>query len=770
MITDEDDEKSLIELQSKRNKIAPQISAKSIRGFAGFVRQYSRKSSGDISYGTIGCGSKAMVVPTGKPQREFLEAFFNDTRKGELNVLAEYPSKPYFQWFLDADLLFCSSKFNEESVTKFAIRFSQILSKVVVKFFPKSWEKDTEIPCLKSEFSKDELNDKLYKNAMNEWRGAGDGIGRYGILILTSKMKNVEVEGQKCFKFGIHAHSIGRLRVTYDQAIIIRLAIMKEIEEEIPDWCEFTGVFTKTLEEAIDEKPYKTGLRMMLSAREESVCPDCTTDLVQLKMFEEMLALNQYRDFGKRQRKDVCGTCKGSGYILSNSGYYPFACFILGKKHSPLTKYFLDHPKNAFFASNFRTNYTSNGKSDFEIPEIYKNLKPIIAGEETEDEMNQRSKLSQISVVIHKIKNKGDYCRNKNDMLPLINYIKNWEYHGKKPYQYILPDKLTKLKNDCFVLTLLKPSNSLNPATLSATTCLRCTKSEHSFYRHENTTKFMITPERIIQQSWSSNTNCRELDKTVEFEKCSIPMKSEIATLLFPESAMKYFMNPKNQSKKSRFFSKPKLDIVPSLSRSSSFGCNPSTPNSQSQQSQPQQQQTMEMMVQKTMEQDQTSHREVLIDENSNQLNFQFNFQYPDLSQKSDSESQSLSKSESQGTQSAQLSQHISQIPVIGVKLHDGSIFNPNFIHQDLKSEYSDYSRQTLDSLGDELMILLYQSKNPEYKKLATAMNLNVAKKGKLLDESKKRIEVLNPKKKKRKFPTEEEDEDQEPESIVSDS
>lgn len=134
---------------------------------------------------------------------------------GKPVCLAPALSTPLFLWFQDIDI-----KQSTPITTDYSLNMIRIICRTISDFYP-------ELKTM--QYKK---NKPVWSELEGWWMGAGEGVGRLRFLVGTSGMKNGinEKTGKVEYSMGLHIYAIGRLLVTPDQAKIMRLAELDNLE------------------------------------------------------------------------------------------------------------------------------------------------------------------------------------------------------------------------------------------------------------------------------------------------------------------------------------------------------------------------------------------------------------------------------------------------------------------------------------------------------------------------------------------------------------
>jgi hypothetical protein len=452
-----------------------------------------------------------------KQEYNLLKSYYNTVfPNGEKQVdsedfcLAQCLSSPLFIWFCDLDI-----KSFKEIETKIIFDISRVIVETLKIFFPQ----------FKNQL-KTECNPTWSENCQ-EWIGSGEGPNRYRLLIASSgKKEGINKKGQNEYGLGVHIYSIGRLRVTSEQALIIRRQLILRCEEELGYREKEKG--DNTWEEVIDESVYKGngGMRMLYCSKVKQ-CNDCSSlsDFID-KREEDKQTIQYFKDqlkttLGKRTNSyhAICKTCNGRKKLLIRQSYRPIYVIDSNGKIDEKMDWLINDKFNSILASSFRTAVTLETIQDNDLW-----IWPIdLLGplEKTLESLNlkprkKRNFTGNEVVVDNGIPKVGQYySKNSIEMKLCLQAIENI---AGGIYRGIKPEHLKRHTKSIYYLNVEKgPDN--HPSRF----CLTCNK------HHENRSFFTFTQEGVCQKSYS--TNC-DKSKIVCF-----PISNNLIKILFGQDA-----------------------------------------------------------------------------------------------------------------------------------------------------------------------------------------------------------------------------------------
>lgn len=148
----------------------------------------------------------------------FYKAVYLQPRKGTENepvCLAPVLTRPYFNWFMDVDI-----KQSSPITIEFVRDVCSIIATTLACFFSDLLKQPNQPGTI--EWSEEDGCSLV----------AGEGPGRLRIVIATSGFKHgINKDGREEYGIGLHPTSLGRLLITEEQAMVVRVAIICKCEQ-----------------------------------------------------------------------------------------------------------------------------------------------------------------------------------------------------------------------------------------------------------------------------------------------------------------------------------------------------------------------------------------------------------------------------------------------------------------------------------------------------------------------------------------------------------
>jgi hypothetical protein len=393
--------------------------------------------------------------------------------------LAPALTKPFFIWFQDTDI-----KQTKPLTANYVRKICTIVVRVISSFY--AGLKYITYSKLPAEWDEED----------GWWTGAGEGIGRLRFIVASSGFKEGVNSQKQCeYGLGLHFYSIGRLMVTVEQALLMRLVIINECLKELGIRKPEDGY--NTWEDVFDSGVYKgLGGTRMLGSCKVKPCELCNKKKDVQTLLEEMKALQlfekQYAVIkdGKRtvntpkSKPGTCPKCLGRKRYLENKAYEAkFVLNHLGDEDEELN-WLLDDPFQAILATSIRIRVQGGVETYWRC----------IPGYSLEYLQNQeKAKKMKATVESGKAAKNGQiYGPDSDETQLVLMFVKKLS----PEYEDLIPENLKRIKNEEYVLNVKMYCRNYNY-------CLKCKTS------HQNRSKFVVTKEYVLQKSYSENLDCK---------------------------------------------------------------------------------------------------------------------------------------------------------------------------------------------------------------------------------------------------------------------
>lgn len=482
------------------------------------------------SHGTMGW-TMMFLVPIQR-ENEVLKVYYRSVFEENQNIcLDQSLSDPYFMWFCDLDFktydVGCNQSMEDPRSEYFKV--CALIVKHMRYFYPTLYD---------SEFKDNDCVEdyQQLENATQEWIGCGQGKSRLRFVMASSgvnqsKTKNPHTKEEKTQQScGIHLHSIGRLRVTKQQALLMRQYFVCLLTKEFGDR---TLEGKNSWDDVFDENVYKGrgGVRVLFSSK-VTKCEECVSnkglnhhqgkkknfqhnwlrfeDVEDQKEFAAQTNFDSAKTWNGPNHR--CNKCKGRGKYITHKAYTPIMVFNAeGQKDQ---KYqFLTDPKHryeAILACSIRTAVSEDRSNLWTCPEGYSLEKIHNTSNQEHVKAIETRKKNQI---INKEAEIGQGYNNKTEEVKmLLEEIKKFDPLTQK-YNHLVANFLKRKSKTTYFLELLRGCPGYN-------FCVKCQTE------HQSNTYFLITPNFIEQKSWSNNQECHD-------RVHRIPLHVDIRDLLF---------------------------------------------------------------------------------------------------------------------------------------------------------------------------------------------------------------------------------------------
>lgn len=438
-------------------------------------------------------------------------------------------TRPLFMWFEDLDF-----KSYNPIPEKIILSTSRCILEAIKTFFP-------------------QFNDQPLLDGNNRWNPKtqeyeiGDGKNRYRLLICTSGEKqSADDHGKIKYGMGVHIYTLGRLRVTEEQALIIRQLAIRICKQKIGHREEEKG--DNTWEDVFDKSVYQGngGMRSPYCFKAIS-CSDCVllSSLPKRKSTNN-LNNNNYNNggnngfqFSNRSKfktnfnnngnyngnysNDIqksCMTCSGTRKVLVKQYYSPLCVIGYDGKLDKRMDSFIQDKLKVLLASSIRTavNLTNLPKGDEwkwnDSLGVYDDWVASLNDNEIKKKTTkQNTNSGKPKIVENGVAGVREFfSRNSKEMELCLMVLEN-SFNGI--YKDLIPDGLERTSKTIYRLNIELSPDKKSPSRY----CLACQK------HHINRNYFLFTTKNIIQKSYSSDCDPKKAAKA--------PISNEILEILF---------------------------------------------------------------------------------------------------------------------------------------------------------------------------------------------------------------------------------------------
>jgi len=438
---------------------------------------------------------------------------------------AECLSEPLFKFFMDCDFKWTVEP-SKKDLGKLMINVGKCFVRTLKKFFPHFAKEPTK------------EEEKKWNNINNEWEGSGTGNNRYRILIATSgKKEGIKATGEKEWGLGLHIYSIGRCRVTSEQALLMRKYLLQECVRSIGYREVEKG--ENTWESVLDSGVLKGlgGVRMLYCSKVKG-CSDCaaTSDFLDKQQEQkEIYDYFSYRNKGQKSLSNLtseCSKCGGRKKVLSRQSYKPIFVMNANEEIDTSMDWLCKDRKQAILATSIRTGANPKTlplKEQWTWPTDLGDLNVWLDSLSIKEKRPLEPKTSDQSKIASNTAAKlGQmYSANSDEMnlaLQAIYQLENGVYHGVKP-----DGGLKRRSNYIFRLDLDKGVSATSPSRW----CVTCQR------HHDNRTLFEFRVDGIYQKSHSQNCSPPGYTK--------YPISDELIEILFGKMVPKQFAKKKSK-------------------------------------------------------------------------------------------------------------------------------------------------------------------------------------------------------------------------------
>lgn len=532
-----EDDRDIMFIDAQMNKLKDRGQGSTQKAFRlmNFLDKYEVKkgSTKPKTHGFMGL-KKFISTPielSFEVRKAYHESIFpngNEQEDPEDFCFAECLSDPLFLFFMDCDFKW-TKPVDSKEMNRVVLNTAKAMVRTLRKFFPQFEKMPTKE--LRPEWD--------HKN--QEWNGSGTGNNRYRILVASSGRKEgLNKNGEREWGLGLHIHSIGRCRVTSNQALIMRKYMMEECIKLMGYREAERG--ENPFPSVLDEGVLKGlgGVRSLYCSKVKP-CPECSamsdfldkrrenTEMVDYFKNSTSSSSSSARSFSNLSME--CAKCGGRKKILSRQSYKPLFVMNHREEIDQSMIWLCENRLEAILATSIRTGVvpaTLPKEDEWQWPQDLGDYNVWLDSLSIKEKRPLDPKSISESKVAHGTAAKmGEmYSANSEEMQLALNAV--WSL-GDGVYRDVKPSEGLRRKHKyVFRLNIDKGMDPKGPARW----CFHCGK------HHENRSYFEFKLDGIYQKNYSEDCN----NKFTKF-----PISDQLAEILFGTDAISF-----NRKKKSK--------------------------------------------------------------------------------------------------------------------------------------------------------------------------------------------------------------------------